>query len=92
MARRIVDFPEALAPKIPATGSTFTGAGPPATARSRATPSSDSLVPSSERFTSSQYERTFLAVKDRSALVASEPVASVIGPFLRKNVTECKIK
>ena len=92
MARRIVDFPEALAPKMPATGTTLTGAGLPAIARSRAIPSSDSLVPSSERFTSSQYERTFRALKDRSAFVAaSEPVALVIGQFSRKNLAKRKI-
>lgn len=58
IARRIIDFPEALAPKTPATGSTLTGELP-ALARFRATPSSDNLVPSRDRFTSSQYERTF---------------------------------
>ena len=69
MARRIVDFPEALAPKMPATGRTLTGEGLPAIVNSR-TIASDNLVPSSERVAFSQYERTFRAVNDRSALAA----------------------
>ena len=72
MARRIVDFPDALAPKMPATGRTVTGEGLPEIVSSRTISASDNLVPSSERVTSSQYERTFRAVNDRSALAAGE--------------------
>ena len=78
IARRSVDFPDALAPKTPATGNTLTGEELPALARSRATPSSDSLVPSRERFTSSSYERTLRAVNDRSALVARDDACILV--------------
>ena len=38
IARSKVDLPEALAPKMPATGSTFTGVRDPTVSRSRTTP------------------------------------------------------
>ena len=84
-ARSTVDFPDALAPKMPATGSTLTGERFPAIANSRTTSGSDNRVPSSERVTSSQYERTFRAVNDRSALAVHDEMAWLLtGPLSRK--------
>ena len=91
MARRIVDFPDALAPKMPAVGSTLTGEGLAEIVSFRTTSASDNLVPSSERATSSQYERTFRAVNDRSALAARDEMDELLtGLLLRKIRTNHK--
>ena len=84
ITRRIVVFPEALAPNIPAAGSTRTGLVIPAGTRDRGTPSAESWVASIDRVTSSRYERAFSAVNDSRALGADPAAREAINVLLWK--------
>ena len=86
IARRMAVFPEALAPNIPTAGSTRTGLAIPAGTIDRGTPFADSLVASSERWTSSRYDRAFSAVNDNSMLGADCPGEDTIALLLWKGL------